>query len=247
MDRLYSIFVIFMIAGVICVGIYSPYTQAASKVRGQVAGLSNFADTPSDTESSFSNLVPSFGIINDYFFRGNSRSAFAVDYYSMSEFESVNAGADASDSSICSSPPCNTATSQGGRQGIRRINVMLGYRYHFSSYHASTGYLGIGVLIDTFGFGDLLGNFGVATINALDMLLNDTREVARNSEGRICCAPAISGGYDWKLGGKKNILRKNPLVMGIHIMVAPAITYGDLEGGNVFNIGYTVGGIVGSK
>ena len=254
----YSILTIMVIAVITCMGIYSPDAQAESKVKGQVVGLAHLLDRSRNTqvilpgdplEIRYGNSWFNFnvGLITDHFFGGNDKSAFAVDLYNFQTSGSASAGAienDLDGGFRCpdATAPCSTEQSQD----IRVNALMLGYRYHFSGYGESTGYLGVGALI---------GSLGGSATRSIDIItLEDDREVTRSIRGGSSYSPALTGGYDWQIGGKKSSSKdsykgrnKHPLLMGIHLVYSTPTTYGDIADVRVFNIGYTIGRVVGSN
>ena len=250
----YSILAIMIIAVIT----YSPDAQAESKIKGQVVGIANLIDKSRNTravlpgdpsEFTFGNSLFNFnvGLITDHFFGGNYKSAFAVDLYNFQASGSARAGdieTDGEGGFRCpeEAAPCSTEQSQD----VRVNALMLGYRYHFSGYDESTGYLGVGALI---------GSLGGSITRSIDIItLEDDREVTRDLRGGSSYAPALTGGYDWQIGGKKRSSKdsykrrhKYPLLMGIHLVYSTPTTYGDIEGVRIFNVGYTIGRVVGSK
>ena len=242
----YSILAIMVIAVIT----YSSDVQAGSKLKGQLVGISSLIDKSRNTQAvlpgdpsefTFGNSLFNYnvGLITDHFFGDNYKSAFAVDLYNFQASGSASAGDienDLDGGFRCpEAPPCSTEQSQD----VRVNALMLGYRYHFSGYDESTGYLGVGALI---------GSLSGSITRSIDILAReDEFDVTRDISGGSSYAPALTGGYDWKLKGDKNSRRKNPLVMGIHLVYSTPTTYGDIEGVRIFNVGYTLGGIVGSN
>ncbi len=241
----YSILAIMVIAVIT----YSPDAQAAQKLKGLV-GFASFATGYTVTDPIFDDdptefnfgVTNSVGFVSDYFFGDKQKTAFAVDVYSVQAFlgrgaHTIEAG-DPPDRYDCpTQASCDTTLTQSARL----ISVMLGYRYHFSGYDSSTGYLGIGALI---------GSLDGETVRFNDSEspeISGSHKESGGPKGGIGISPALSGGYDWKLKGDKNSRRKNPLVMGIHLMYSPDTKYGDVDNVGVITVGYTVGGIVGSN
>ncbi len=236
---------------VIAVITYSPDAQAAQKLKGLV-GFASFATGYTDTDPKFSDDPTEFkfgvgsstGFVSDHFFGDKQKTAFAVDVYLLSSSASGNAHTIETGENIYGCPndrTCETTLSQTATL----TSIMLGYRYHFGGYDDSTGYLGIGALI---------GSLGGATTRDVDLPESATGNNPSGiinepggPKGGIGISPTLTGGYDWKLKGDKNSRRKNPLIMGIHLLYSPPTKYGEVSGVDVITLGYTIGGIVGSN
>ena len=236
-----------LITGLVVSLIISGYSQsilAAQKIRGQAVGINILQNEyrnpaprlPGDSQNFKFSYGVGFGFVSDYFLGDSKNHALSFDFYlqtaSDEEEGEILTTEITDDRYTCSALSGTSACRTEIERVVSNIRFLLGYRYHFSGYDKSTGYLGAAL-----------------SLNRVDIISSRTvYEPPRDAdydEGILSAtgiSPAVTGGYEWRVS------KNNGLIMGIHMLWTPPADYStevaDLGG---LSIGYTIGGIIRPK